>query len=410
MKNKNYAFLGMMIPEEEYETVIKNSKHSMQDAANVLQWHIYNGLCENLNYPIHIINVLPIYSWPQYYKKFCNKEIRFQTQYSSENISIKFCNLKGVRNKSKERYIYKALLNWCDNQKGEPILFVYTLTGSLLKVISKIKKKYSNLRVCSIVADLPNMRNLSYKYTFLKKCFGKITENEVEKYMNCVDYYVLLTKYMADYLDITKPYCVVEGIATSSSEFGIISTKDENIKVILYSGTLHRRFGVWNLVEAFRNIPYDNYRLVLCGIGDCENDIKKAALEDERILFFGQVSRQKVLKLQRNATVVVNPRQNVESFTKYSFPSKNLEYMSSGTPLIAYKLDGIPDEYDEYIFYVSDNSIEMLTNKLIEVCCVSSDELRQWGIKAQQFVLSKKNEIIQTKKIVNLVNKEIHKE
>ena len=38
----------------------------------------------------------------------------------------------------------------------------------------------------------------------------------------------------------------------------------------------------------------------------------------------------------------VNPRQNNEEFTKYSFPSKTMEYLASGVPVVAYKLDGIP--------------------------------------------------------------------
>ena len=82
--------------------------------------------------------------------------------------------------------------------------------------------------------------------------------------LECVDGLVLLTKQMADYLKINKPYCVVEGIAseTESIELGI----DSQEKIILYSGTLHQKFGVMNLVKAFEKIEDPNYRLIICGV------------------------------------------------------------------------------------------------------------------------------------------------
>ena len=159
-----------------------------------------------------------------------------------------------------------------------------------------------------------------------------------------------------------------------------------------------------NLLEAFREIDSPNYRLVICGIGDCESEIKKRAQEDSRILFQGQLKRKDVLKLQSEATVLVNPRQNHEEFTKYSFPSKNLEYLSSGIPLVAYKLDGIPDEYDEYINYVKDNSIDSLRDMLIKICEDVDGSAATRAARAMHFVRSEKNAQKQTLKIVEMIN------
>lgn len=86
----------------------------------------------------------------------------------------------------------------------------------------------------------------------------------------------------------------------------------------------------------------------------------------------------------------MNPRQNNEEFTKYSFPSKTMEYLSSGIPVVAYKLDGIPDEYDQYIQYVADDSIESLKKKLVEVCEMTREERQELGNIGRNFVLMKK--------------------
>ena len=101
---------------------------------------------------------------------------------------------------------------------------------------------------------------------------------------------------------------------------------------------------------------------------------------------------------------MVNPRQNNEEFTKYSFPSKTMEYLSSGIPVVAYKLDGIPDEYDQYIQYVADDSIESLKKKLVEVCEMTREERQELGNIGRNFVLMKKNSTIQVRKIREMID------
>ena len=124
----------------------------------------------------------------------------------------------------------------------------------------------------------------------------------------------------------------------------------------------------------------------------------------DAISFLGQLPRNEVIEWQKKATVLVNPRQNNEEFTKYSFPSKTMEYLSSGIPVVAYKLDGIPDEYDQYIQYVADDSIESLKKKLVEVCEMTREERQELGNIGRNFVLMKKNSTIQVRKIRTLVN------
>ena len=152
-------------------------------------------------------------------------------------------------------------------------------------------------------------------------------------------------------------------------------------------------------------IEGSEYRLIICGIGDSEKEIEAASVLDRRIEYKGLLSRTEILKVQKTATVLVNPRQNNEEFTKYSFPSKNLEYLSSGKPLIAYKLDGIPDDYDDYIYYVPDNSIKTLQQTLVYVCTMNAAERSDKALKAQRFVWEEKNEIKQTKKIIDFLRK-----
>ena len=393
-----YAFLTTLVPKEMQESVAKYSTHNMQDAANALQWHIYEGFCANFDEEIRLFNILPIGSFPQYYSKPFVKGSTFDSKHTN----IGFCNVKLIRKFHQPKKIFSELKRWCSENSDEKTLFVYTVSAPFMTAVQRLKKHFPKLRVCAIIADLPDMSNLSANKSLLKRLFEKKMASDSYSSIGCVDAFVLLTRQMADYMKIDKPFVVMEGISTQSDPCE--KKKNGGIKTVLYTGTLHRRFGVLNLVDAFCAVDNPDYRLVICGVGDCEAEIKKRAEKDSRIDFRGQLKREDVLRLQQEATVLVNPRQNNEEFTKYSFPSKNLEYLSSGIPLVAYKLDGIPDEYDEYINYVSDNTIDALRDKLVEICEDEGGFALERATKAVDFVRNEKNAVKQTAKIKTMVD------
>ena len=396
-----YAFLTGLIPKQMEDEVKRRSTNYMSEAASALQWHIYEGLSENIPEKITLLNTLPVGSFPQYYSKPFIKTGTFTDGNGWKHQNIGFCNVRFIRNYNRPNKVYAVLKKWCTESDEEKTLFVYTVSAHFMTAVAKIKKQFPDLKVCVIIADLPDMNDLSSNRSLLNQWIARKTAADSYASIGCVDAFVLLTKQMADYMKITKPFTVMEGISTFHQQTELAA--DDGIRRILYTGTLHKRFGILNLVEAFTKIPNENYRLIICGIGDSEEEIRQYAQKDSRIEFKGQLKRDEVLALQKTARALVNPRQNNEEFTKYSFPSKNLEYLSSGVPLVAYKLDGIPDEYDTYTNYVQDNSVETLRDLLIDVCEDVNGEAALRAQKAAEFVRNEKNAQKQTLKITELL-------
>ena len=199
---------------------------------------------------------------------------------------------------------------------------------------------------------------------------------------------------------------VMEGIAPSyNCEKNIIP--ETNKKTIVYTGSMNKKYGIITLLDAFKLIEGSEYELILCGLGNAEPVIKERASQDSRIHFMGKVDHQKILELQRSATVLVNPRQNNEEFTKYSFPSKILEYLSAGVPIVAYKLDGISNEYNNYLHYVESDDPFSLAKVIKDVCSLSKEQRQKEGINNATFVNENKNSIVQTEKILAFYRKYI---
>lgn len=99
----------------------------------------------------------------------------------------------------------------------------------------------------------------------------------------------------------------------------------------------------------------------------------------------------------------MNPRTNDGEYTKYSFPSKTMEYLLSGKLVLMYKLDGVQDEYDQCLYYINGNDPKDIAHRIMEVCEKSQSKLDDFGEKAKQFVLENKNSVVQAKKIIDMI-------
>ena len=110
-------------------------------------------------------------------------------------------------------------------------------------------------------------------------------------------------------------------------------------------------------------------------------------------------TNEEIIVAEQKATLLVNPRYSTQEFVKYSFPSKTSEYMLSGTPVLTTRLAGIPDEYFQYLYTFDEETINGYANKLNETLSLPDIILKDKGVKAQEFVLKNKNNVIQSQRI-----------
>lgn len=401
------AFIAGLFPPGSEGQVIKNSKISVEFAANSFQMKLAKGFIKNNVDNFKILNSMFINSFPRGYKKILINSSQFRLGDECIHENIGFVNLYYFRHFFKYLTIKPHIRKWVnkatdtDNIK---VLIGYTALNPTLELFKYAKQLNKNIKTCLVVPDLPNFMTKKNK---LFNVFLKNVSSKMEKYKDFIDSYVVLTEEMADELGIKKSYVVIEGIVGVEDEYKD-SNLTTNIKIdnqkynILYSGTLNKKYGVLNLIEAFKKIDDERYRLLICGRGDSENLIIEASKDDNRIQYFGTLKNSEVLELQKEARVLINPRQNNGDYTRFSFPSKNLEYMVSGRPVIAYKLDGIPDEYDDYLLYVGGNTIDDLKQMIIDVCSESKEKLDEIGRRTKDFAISNKNEYVQVKKILSM--------
>ena len=390
-------FLGCLFRKSDEDIILKLSKMGLSNASNTFQWNLINGLEKITN--IKIINVLPVGTYPNQYKQLFLKSKSWTHGKNFKNIEIGSINLPFLKQWSRARKIKKEIVKSIDTGQREDII-IYSTYLPFLKAIYSLDK---NINIILIVTDLPEFYDLG-NTSIIKKVLRKINNYYIYKYMERVDSFILLTEKMKEPLKVGKrPYHVMEGIANEKStglEYGVM---DSGKKIILYTGTLHYQFGIGMLLQAFRLIEDNSYELWLCGAGDAEEEIKQLAELDKRVKFWGYLTKADIDKVQQQATVLINPRPNEGEYTKYSFPSKTMEYLMSGKPVIMYKLDGIPQEYNQYIHYIAENNPEKIAEKIKAVCEDSEENRVQFGERARRFILENKNSDIQAQKIMEFI-------
>lgn len=347
--NENIKILficGVFAKENENE-VIKQSKKSVEFSANQMQLKFINAFRNVTSTKVVSAPFIGHYPNQSYTMRFCGFS---DTQQLCEYVC--FNNIWGLSNISRAYAMKKAVRDFALQKYGKKLIIVYSAHYPFLAAAAYAKTLNPDIKVCCIVPDLPQYMNLEKNRSILYDFFKKIDVKSIEKNMNAVDTSVVLTDAMAQALQLTdRPYVVAEGIVDSIPKDSISTEHKETVNIV-YAGKLYFRFGIKSLIDAFSTFENANYRLLLCGTGDAAEYVKKCAEADSRIIFVGQVSPDEVQKYINRATVLVNPRPNNEEYTKYSFPSKDIEYLSSGKPTVAFLLDGMPKCYQNFLYTV----------------------------------------------------------
>ena len=245
-----------------------------------------------------------------------------------------------------------------------------------------------------IITDLPDM--LSGGGLYLKMA------NFVIRHCSA---YVLLTEAMNDYIgNETKPYVVLEGHADITMEEKKPSLdRKASPRIVFYAGGVSKQYGLGHLVEGFRMADLPDAQLHIYGPGDYVKELQQIAAQDDRVFYGGMLMNTEIIEKEMDAALLVNPRPTHEEFVKYSFPSKNMEYMASGTPVLTTRLPGMPKEYHPYVYLIEEETDAGVAEALRQAMSHSDAELFQKGSAARNFVLKERNNVVQAAKILEML-------
>lgn len=347
-----------------YETqhepeVMAWAKGLMESASNLHQHRWIEGL-RSQDCDLQIVSAPFIGAWPVRSTRLVFRG--FQAPSQQKITYVPFHNLWGWRNISRAQALRKPVDRFLKETNGtRRAIIVYAPHTPFLQAAARAKRQAPDLHICLIVPDLPQYMNLNtgarWFYDFCKSFDIRL----FQKLNGKVDSYLLLTRHMADVLQVgSRPFVVSEGL-TNGEAVRIPSSRSPTF---VYAGKLIRHFGVQRLLDAFSLLPDPEYRLVICGEGEMRSQVEAAASRDARIRYAGLLSRQQLNEIFAHAGVLVNPRTGEESYTRYSFPSKMIEYLQTGLPVVSNYLDGMPPVWKKLIYCARSDSAAALAEAM----------------------------------------------
>ncbi len=397
LNQRKLVFLFGILPNEALFPIIKLSIGQVQFAADAFQRALVKGFCSQCSHDFKIVNLPFVGSFPFAFKKHYFPSLRFDVE-NQKVASLGFLNIAVTQLPSRFISCMLALHKALDKTPTAIIVYSAHLPFLLSAVTHKLFVPH---RV--IILILPDMPEFMAAGSFFYRFAKKLEKWIFLKLVKHVDGLVLISRHMLAELRLDKniPSIVIEGIHNEKLE-NVVLDDTRVDRYLFYSGSLDRRYGILDLLQAISLVRDQSLELWVCGDGNGRDEVTSAALLNSRIKYIGQLPRDQVLALQKSALALINPRSPEGLYTNLSFPSKTIEYLASGRPTIMHKLSGIPDEYLEHAIIPRTANAEGLAAAIDSIAMMSGEEQALMGRKAREFILNNKSPSSQVARILAL--------
>lgn len=313
---------------------------------------------------------------------------------------IPFLNVSILKHLCLFLYAFVYVLFWGFKHRREKAIVCDVLSISVC-MGALLASKINRVRSVGVVTDIYGLMVGNAKKSWIVKFATSLNQC----YVSSFDRYVLLTSQMNERVNPKgKPHIVMEALCDlSMAEHDVKNEEKASPRTVIYAGGIHERYGLKMLAEAFVKADIPDARLVYYGSGPYVGEYKKLCAAHPNLEYRGVAPNEEIVAEEMKATLLVNPRPTTEEFTSYSFPSKNMEYMASGTPLLTTKLPGMPEDYYPHVYLFEEESVQGYADALKKVLSQPVDMLYTKGLQAKKFVLQNKNYVVQAQRVLDLL-------
>lgn len=392
--------------ERKYQEIFESRTHRMLDSNQKFFLSLLEGLrC------IEDIYVDCVTSLPISYRCYRSRLITSESEHE-QGVSFRYCgcvNYPIIRTISVGYNIRHYVRKYLSEHTGEKIVVLCDgLLGEANALASMLRRKH--IMSIALVTDVPHIVSDMERGKGLRSLIYSFYGKKTSKMLSGYDGYIFLTEHMNSICNpYQKPYIIMECIVTPLNIDAIPEKKLSDLPVVLYAGKLHSDFGVLNLASAAAYLKDICEVWIYGGSGNCEEELQKLAKKHNNLKIHGVVSQSEIYQLEKNADILINPRPNENIFTRFSFPSKTAEYLMMKVPTVMYKLDGIPDVYDQFLHYIKENTPASIAKTIQLVLGKEKQKCMAIASAGREYIIQNKNHLSQAKRIVYFI-KGIEKE
>lgn len=394
MDKQNVVFLGFTIPEElAHDYFRKDPNPAIQ--THKFAWSFARSLATHNQ--VILISSVPIQNYPLVDKLFIQGG-SFKDQ-DFNGYFIPFINILVLKHFFRLFFGFFILLYVCVFKKPE-VIFVHGVHTPYL-ILANFFKLFG-FKSAIILTD-PAGVELDTD-SFLSKFLKKIDKSIIDFFINNADILISLAPKLVENYDKKIIKLNFPGILNKSFNEGILANhlEKENNQTfrIVYAGGLHEIYGIKKLVNAILTLPPDvSIKMLFLGKGDQLEYIKQSSKVDSRVEYGGFLSNEELIPELLKADLLINPRPTSLEFSGLSFPSKLIEYLATGIPVLTTRIASIPPCYEEFFYYIDDESESGIQQAIVRVIATDPVERKLVASNAQKFIQQEASEVAVGEKI-----------
>lgn len=249
----------------------------------------------------------------------------------------------------------KIIKKIIETSGSDTLIIVDGLSFLLAKIALKIKNLF-HVPVLAIYTDNPcNITGVTEKYiTNIERLYGKF------------DLFFTITPGLNLRVNkMGRPSMTYEGMVDPPQPFNPEITKKYG-RYFFFAGALYERYGLKNLIDGFLSSNVQD-KLLIAGHGPGQKDIIAAQEKCDRIIYLGLLSEKEVAEFASAALACINPRPLNEQFDQQSLPSKVLQYLNSGVPVISSKHPRLYQVFKEDVIWLKDTSSNTIKETIEQI-------------------------------------------
>ncbi|CAN5652727.1 hypothetical protein BH23GEM9_BH23GEM9_22640 [soil metagenome] len=375
------AVVGTGVPEE-----LGVGNRAYNPAGAKFQLSLMLGLSRHLPGAVTAFSAVPSVAYPRGRFRLVRSS---RIQLEGRELELKllgFVNATGAKEFSLAATILASLLRWGRVTQGTRRTIVVYNVFSPFSLPVLAAARLLGAKAVAVVADTPHGL---YEFRRARGLLERLDFAVQVRIIQRFDGVVALTPHISEDFAAGRPSLLLEGGIDEA-----LDPPDAPLAegpVCMFSGTLNRVNGVSLMLDGFALVDDPRARLWVFGGGELQDAVREAARRDSRITYFGIKPNAEVRRRQQEAMLLINPRYSNNVLTRYTFPSKLLEYMASGRPVLTTALAGIPEDYYRYVFRLDAETPEGLAAAVSRIIAEPADQLAAKGREAREFVLRHKS-------------------
>lgn len=389
------AFLGFALPADRFAQLAA-ADASMPIQTQRFGWAVIEAL-RSADIDVSIVSTDPVTDYPN------NRQVLFKgRRFAAHGVNgtiVPFVNITALKHVTRFVAVVRAL---AARSRRSPIdaVIVHGVNSALLWAACRFGRR-SQVPIVVLLTDPPSLRTpFDNRLTWQLK---RLDRWLITSALSRTSGVVALAPRLAEDFASGRPALLMEGIASKLSTSADVSVPKLDRPFahwrprVVYAGGLSEAYGVLDLVNAVQHSDKD-WCVEIYGRGAESEAIKAVAATSARVHYGGVLDSTELHRVYASADLLINPRRVDGLLPVYSFPSKLLEYMATGTPVMTTRIPTLPADYADHLLLTGQGA-PALASSLDRFFDQPKGDRVQMGASAKNFILETRGHVAQGRRL-----------